>query len=769
MRRAPTPNAPVSDAPAAATPLLEAAVRHARDGVLITTADLGPPGPTVVFVNAAMEALTGYAAAELLGQSPRVLQGPGTDRAVLDALRAALARGDAFSGEATNYRKDGTPYEVRWDVAPIRDGAGPVTHWVSVQRDVTEERRVAEALRSSEERLRLALDSVDDGVWDWDIVTGANYVSPRWFTMLGYAPGEMPAHVSTWEALVHPDDRPRADAALAAHLAGQTSQYALEYRLRTRAGRWCWVYTRGRVVTRDPDGRPRRMVGTHTEVTAERTAGAALRESEERFRTLSAASPVGIFDVDLAGNILYANPRGLAIWQSTEAAALGHGWTTHVHPADLPALVTGLLAASAEGLEFERQFRLALPDGTRRWVHARSAPRHDDAGRVVGGVGTVEDVTARVTAEDTLARQALAFATISEGVIFTDAQGRITEWNPGAERLFGYRRDEAIGRPADFVWPPETTAALGLPNILADLARGISWRRELEVQPGGGGPRRTVEVVMNPLTDTAGALVGTVGVSRDVTERRMLEDQIRQAQRLEAVGQFASVIAHDFNNVLAVIRAGTELAAAELDPAHPAAADLAEVLTAASRATALAKRLLAFGRQQVPHPRRMALNDVVEEALPLVRRLVGPGVTVDARLGDGVAPIEADPMQLEQVLLNLAANARDAMRGAPERRFVLTTRDVTVDDDDASRPGLPPGPYTLLLVRDTGHGMDAATRARAFEPFFTTKPAGEGTGLGLASVYGIMAQLGGSVYLDSAPGAGAAFALYFPTAAPARR
>jgi len=272
-----------------------------------------------------------------------------------------------------------------------------------------------------------------------------------------------------------------------------------------------------------------------------------------------------------------------------------------------------------------------------------------------------------------------------------------------------------------------------------------------------------------------GTTTGFVGMVEDTTERQALEAQLRQAQKMEAVGQLAGGIAHDFNNLLTVITGHLDFARQDLaplvPPGHSVREDLAEISQAAERARALVRQLLAFSRKQVVAPQEVELSQVVRGAEQLLRRVLGDEIVLGTTLSAAPTVVRADAVQLEQVLVNLALNARDAMltpaHGHPGTGGTLTieTDVLAVADGDAGARALPAGEYVRLTLRDTGHGMDDATRARLFEPFFTTKPVGAGTGLGLATVYGIVQQNGGDVRVESAPGAGATFTILLPRAA----
>jgi signal transduction histidine kinase/ActR/RegA family two-component response regulator len=260
--------------------------------------------------------------------------------------------------------------------------------------------------------------------------------------------------------------------------------------------------------------------------------------------------------------------------------------------------------------------------------------------------------------------------------------------------------------------------------------------------------------------DAAGAPTRGAGIVSDVTERRSLEDQLRQSQKMEAVGQLAGGIAHDFNNLLTAILGFAGFIAESLEESDPRRGDVDEIRQAAERAATLTRQLLAFSRKQILAVRVLRLGDVVGDLTPMLRRLLGESIDLATIVGDH-SFVKADPGQLQQVIVNLAVNAHDAMRDGG--RLTIESSDVQLDEAFAQRhPSVRPGPHVKLTVADTGHGMDAATQKRIFEPFFTTKPQGQGTGLGLATVYGIVKQSGGSIWVESAPGRGTTFTVFLP-------
>jgi PAS domain S-box-containing protein len=338
--------------------------------------------------------------------------------------------------------------------------------------------------------------------------------------------------------------------------------------------------------------------------------------------------------------------------------------------------------------------------------------------------------------------------------------GRYLEVNEAFLRFLGYPREEVIGRTAfDLgLW----TDLAQREAVVARLRSGEPLRNlELSFRVRSGQERQVL--FSADVLELQGERC-LVAFSRDITERRQLEQQLRQAQKMEAVGRLAGGIAHDFNNLLTVISGYMEILLS--DPAAKGAAEMREILSAAERATALTRQLLAFSRRQVLKPRLLSLNDVLTGMDRLLQKLVGESVDLQIMRGRNLSPVLADPSQLEQVIMNLAVNARDAMpKGG---NLFIETGDMTVDEaHSVATPGLAPGRYATLSFRDTGTGMDKETLARIFEPFFTTKELGRGTGLGLSTVYGIVKQSGGYIQADSEPGQGATFRIYLPRNAPA--
>jgi len=315
--------------------LLRCALEHVADLVLITASDSADPATArIVYVNEAFERTTGYRREEVLGRSPSLLRGPDTRRDAADRIDAALRNRERVREELLNYTRQGEPLWLDVDVVPVDGPSGSYMQWVAVERDVTAQKGQEVALRAREERLRLALSAVWDGLWDWHVPTGYCYFAPRWCAMLGFDEHGLPPHIDTFLDLLHPLDVRACEQALRDHFDGRADTYALEVRLRTVTNTWRWVLTRGTVVERDTNGRPVRMVGTHTDIGERKQAELALRSSEERFRTLTMASPLGIFLTDATGACTFATPRMVDLWGTPAEALLGHGVIEAAHPDD---------------------------------------------------------------------------------------------------------------------------------------------------------------------------------------------------------------------------------------------------------------------------------------------------------------------------------------------------------------------------------------------------------------------------------------------------
>jgi two-component system, cell cycle sensor histidine kinase and response regulator CckA len=445
----------------------------------------------------------------------------------------------------------------------------------------------------------------------------------------------------------------------------------------------------------------------------------------------------------------------------------------YAHPAPFAALVdpddlqrvfefeTQVLNA-LDKRPFVIDFRATKPTGERLWVQERASLIELPDGTALLQ-GLLIDVTATRTVEnrlDAANRHLRALFDSSPLAVTTwDRDGRILTWNPAAERIFGWTEAEAVGQFLPYV---QADAKADMLEFIEQGFAGEVWTELELVRQRKDGTRVDVEISVAALRDERGEIVAMLSILSDITERkraaellRTQEVELRQREQLDAIGKLAGGIAHDFNNLLTAIHGQALLALEDMGADDPRAANVIPIVDAAKRASSLTRQLLAFGRRQVLEPRVLSLNAVVESIEPLLRRLAGEGIAVQTQLCDDVPSVEADPTQLDQVLVNLVSNARDAMpRGG--------AIEIATSGVELARPGQPGRRFTLLTVSDTGIGMDEGIRSRVFDPFFTTKETGKGSGLGLSTVYGIVAQSGGFVELDSELDEGTTFRIYLP-------
>src|SRR5438067_3721291 len=506
------------------------------------------------------------------------------------------------------------------------------------------------------------------------------------------------------------------------------------------------------------------MPGKRLKASAHRSPGrrSGPQAGPELFHALVEHSSDAVALLDETGAITYVSQAatrllGYGVPELTGTNALGF-----LHPDDL-ALTERLCRQLLDqpGTPIRTELRARHKDGSYHLVEAVAVNRLDDP--AVGAVvANWRDITERLRAEQALRNSEQSYRSLVDGVrdvIFAlSPGGEVTSLNPAFEEMTGFPPAEWVGRPFEaFVHPDDVPLALDLfGRVLQGEPRPTIQFRILT----RAGTYRVAEFSATAqLRD--GRLTGILGIGRDVTERLGLEQQLRQAQKMEAVGRLAGGIAHDFNNILTAITGHADLLLEDLGHHDPRRADVDEIRRSAERAAGLTRQLLAFSRQQVLQPKVVDLNALVLDMDKLLRRLIGEDVELATVLDPTLGHVTADPGQLEQVIVNLAVNARDAMPQGG--KLTLETRNIDLDASYTLEHSLvKPGPYVQLTVSDSGIGMDEETQAHAFEPFFTTKPRGQGTGLGLAMVYGTVKQSGGFIWVYSEPGRGATFKIYLP-------
>ncbi|MGO9571370.1 MAG: PAS domain S-box protein [Desulfomonilaceae bacterium] len=896
--------------------------------------------------------------------------------------------------------------------SPIRDSEGRVQYVIELTEDITERKRVEEALQDSEERLRLTLEATHIGIWDWDVKSDQWFGSPIYYTMLGYEPNTGSADRREWLERVHPDDRACVNEKIQDVLTRDFKEYQYEARLRHADGTYRWQHVQGVGIQRAVDGKVTRMLGIRMDITERKRAEEALRASEEKYRTLFEESFDGLFITSPGGKILDMNKKGvemLGYETKEEILRLDLERDVYAHSPDRKRI---LAMVNAQGTT-EYEVVVKKKSGEEMATHCALTPVKDERRVITTYRGIIRDITERKKGEEALQEASLYNRSLIEAsldpLVTISAEGKITDVNTATEQATGYSRQDLIGTDfADYFTDPEKAGAGyqeafkvgsvrdyeleirhrrgGLTPVMYNAsvycdrfgkvaglfaaARNITKQKGaeqalqhseeqyravfhnagigikvvskdrrihranpallkilgyseiefLELTPVdithpddreltnqyldailGDGPdslrlgkrylrkdgsviwgdvsisamrdahgnRITALEVIADITDKAKSQIAlqesekrmrrivdfspvgiritqdgrhvyanralarmfgyesqeeilglpaevlfvpesqaliqqrvadriagktipphyeATGMTRrgrtialetwgteidylgkkswlafiiDISEAKSLRAQLLQAQKMEAVGTLAGGIAHDFNNILQVVLGFSEILLMDKKEGDWEHEDIQKILSAARKGADLVKGLLAFSRKAEINPKPLNLNQVIHQAEAILARTIPKTIKIDVMLKERLSAISADPFQIEQILLNLAINARDAM---PEGgRLTFETSNVSLDERySREHLGAEPGDYVLLAVSDTGEGMSKQTLEHIFEPFFSTKPPGEGTGLGLAMVYGIVKQQSGLITCYSEPGAGTTFKLYFP-------
>ncbi|MBI5251114.1 MAG: PAS domain S-box protein [Desulfomonile tiedjei] len=883
----------------------------------------------------------------------------------------------------------------------------------NLESEISARKRTEAALRESEERFRLAMEATNDGVWDWDLTNGQVFRSEAFFSMLGYKREDFQGLVGEWLHLVHPDDLQTVQQDLDEYLSGKRRSHEVEFRVRTKSGDTVWVLSRGKVVVRDENEKPVRMVGTHSDITERKKAEEALTESEDRFRRLTENARDTIYRMSLQdGRYEYVSPASSKMfgYSPDEFYATPNLILEILHPEWLGYFEKEWAKLLNGDILPYYEYQVIHKDGDVRWINQRNVLIRDDLGKPVAIEGIATDITDRKRAEEAILASEEKYRTLFEesfdGLFITSPVGKILDMNKKGVLMFGYdTKEEILNLDLErdvYAHPPDRTRILAMVNaqgsaeyevvvkkkngeemvtycslaavkdekgaitsyrgIIRDITerkraqhaleasehmlkailatspvgialtknRRIEWvneacrkifgleneheylgqdvrmfylsdeeyelvgkrlyqdlesgkvgaadtklgrkdgsvfdahvqmkaldpldpskgviaaisdisfrKRSEEVQRRlataieqsaesvmitnadgviqyvnrtteqitgfemseiiGNTPRifksgmhdkafyeqlwdtikagnvwsgRIInkkkdgtlcheDATISPVRDASGKIANFVAVKRDVTEHLELSRQLQQAQKMEAIGTLAGGVAHDFNNLLTVVTGFSELLLIDKDQQDPAYADLQKINQAARNGADLVQRLLAFSRKAETKPRPLNLNHQIEQLKKMLTRTIPKMIEIELNLAYGLSPVNADPTQMDQILMNLSVNARDAM---PEGgKLAIETANFVIDEDYArSHLEAKPGKYVLLSVSDTGSGMDKEILEHIFEPFYTTKEAGKGTGLGLAMVYGIVTQHGGHMRCYSEPGHGTTFRIYLP-------
>jgi PAS domain S-box-containing protein len=731
--------------------------------------------------------LLGWIEAEMVGQSTdRIFTLEDRQKNAPEAeMRRARRYGRALN-ERWHLRKDGSRFWGSGETMLLRDEAGAHAGYVKVMRDRTEEHLAGQTLAAVNERYRLASRATNDAIWDWDLRTNTVLWNEALQDAYGWTPEQVGTAGDWWLATIHPEDRDRVDYSIHTLIEGTGTGWTEEYRFTKADGSHVVVLDRGYVI-RDRDGRAIRMIGAMLDLSERKRSEEAIREVEQRYRALVAASAQAVWTTDAEGMITEDSPSWRAFTGQTLEEWLGFGWLNAVHPDDRAHADQRWRAAVAARSTAETEFRIRhAASGGWRWTAVRATPLLRDDGSVRGWVGMNIDIEDRKHAEAALQDLNASLEqkveersrALQEASQFTrlalTAVGGVGVWtydvatnrffcDAAIAELYGLDPEEAAAGtgPETFfsnVHPDDR------PRVGALLADNQDRGGDLELQYRIRHPDGTIRWVLSRRHTFVenGRAVRRTGVGIETTHQHQLEAQLRQSQKMEAVGQLTSGLAHDFNNLLTGITGALELVGHRVAQGRFQEVDrfVFVAQNAAKRAGSLTQRLLAFSRQQTLDPRPTDVNRLVAGMEELIRRTIGPAIELEVVGATGLWSTLVDPPQLENALLNLCINARDAMPDGG--RLTIETANTWLDVRAAQERDMQPGQYVVICVTDIGSGMSPDIISKAFDLFFTTKPLGQGTGLGLSMIYGFVRQSGGQVRIDSQVGQGTTMRLYLP-------
>jgi two-component system cell cycle sensor histidine kinase/response regulator CckA len=693
------------------------------------------------------------------------------------------------------------------EVELLTEVANNLAFGITAIRSQEEGRRATAALREAEAKYRQLVEQVP--AISYVAEAGAHgrflYLSPQAKTILGYRPEDCLSDPDFWWNHLNPDDHA---IAMLEDSWEEGRPFQVEYRMRGQDGREVWLRDEA-VIVRDPQTGKRLTRGLMIDITERKCADEALRRSEENYRMFVAQSSEGIFRQDLDAPVPIDLPEEELVHHILHDSFMGecNQVMAHMYGASSPAELLGkrltelLMVDDPHNLELTRDyirkgFRVLERESHEVDVNGKAKVFLNsmfgivENGHLLRTWGIQRDITERLKAEEARqkAEEALreseeryrtfveqssegifrmeydppvpCHLPVSEQLILGRKNGYLAECNDALARMYGRASaQEMMGKPlSEFLVlnDPVTQEFMG---HFIRFGYRITDQESREVDAQG-----QKKIFRNTMMGTVidGNWVRTWGISRDVTARMQLEEQLRNAQQLEAIGRLAGGVAHDFNNILSIIMGHSELLLAAEEEDERVRNGLEQIRRAADRAASLTQQLLAFGRKQVLQPKVLDLNQAIADVQKMLSRVIGEDIELIASLHPSLLPVKADPGQVEQVLMNLAINARDAMPHGG--KLTMETSNIELDEESARDRELTPGRYVMLKVTDSGHGMDAGTLCHVFEPFFTTKPMGKGTGLGLSTVYGIVKQSGGSIQAESEAGRGATFRIHLPAA-----
>lgn len=717
----------------------------------------------VTVANRKMEELFGRSTEELIGMPYVELIHPAERSDGFDKMRALMAAvEDNVSLERRYVTKDGREFIGHLSGRRLFRADGSLEGLVGIISDITDQKRAEKALLASEQRYRCIFENAAVGI---DVVdTGGKIVEVNraLARMLGYDEHEL-LDIMIFD-LTHPDDIQVSRSKFDAMHEGKTDSYRMEKRYVKENGDIMWADVSVSPVL-GTDGKHVATVKVIADITERIRAQAELRKSEQKYRDLFVGAPIGIFQTTVDGRVLSVNPayaRMYGYGSPDEVVSQIDNVAQSLYVSSERRKMLVDQALQTDGfIKAENHYR--RKDGTTFWGQLYFHVVRDHQGHVKHLEGFVEDITDRKAAElalkDSEEKYRLLFDNSPLGLISVDRDGSILEINPTLLNILGSPSKESTKAINMFTFPLLIEA--GISDALQScISTGTPVQRDVPYV-STWGKESFMRILLTPVATEPGDVRGCQAIVEDIIHQKKLEDQLRQAQKMEAIGTLAGGIAHDFNNLLQIICGNAELLEMELDEKHMTFSELDAVRDAGQRGADLVKQILTFSRRVDTEFKSGDLNEDVRNAERLLYRTIPRMIEIVLKLEEPLKPARVDSTQIEQLLINLAINAKDAMPDGGT--LTIETRNMYVDEQSwKGYEELVPGNYVLLRVSDTGHGMDAKVLEHIFEPFFTTKGLADGTGLGLATAFGIVKMHGGHITCSSEVGTGTVFDMYFP-------
>ncbi len=721
------------------------------------------------FFNDATCRMLGYSRDELMGMNNRQYTDPENSKKLYQAFNNVYHTGIPIKGfEWEVIRKDGTKGYGEASISLIKDPNGQPIGFRGIARDTTERKRIEDALARSEERYRTLVEESFDGVF---IQRGIEiiFANRRLYEMLGYKEGEL-VGLDHW-LVYHPDYQDLTRERAKARMRGENPPTTYEVKFLRKDGSSFWGEINAKVV--NFLGESGIQVWAR-DISERKQAEEALKESEEKYRSIFDNAVEGIYRSSLEGRFLTVNPAMARIFGYESPEEMVNKITDisrqfYAHPDQRQMFIQALEAGAGKvlGLEFEALRK----DGSKIWIRDSARAVFSSDGTFQFLEGFIEDITDRKRAEEILRTERERFQSLAEGapfgMVLIDQDGVFKYINPKFKELFGYDLNDVPDGKTWFrkAYPDPDYRHHVISAWLDDLKSFKSGEKRPRIftVTCKNGTEKVINFI--PVKLETGENLMTcediTDLKRAEETLRQTEEQLRHSQKMEAIGKLAGGIAHDFNNLLTVIKGYAELSSIGLGTNDPLRGNIEEILKASERAANLTRQLLAFSRRQILDFKVINLNILLKDLDKMLHRILGEDIELAYHFAQPIGKIKTDPSQIEQVILNLAVNARDAMPSGG--KLTIETSNVYLSEAYArTHLEVTPGNYVMLSVSDNGAGMTPEVRERIFEPFFTTKEKGKGTGLGLSTVYGIVKQSGGHINIYSEPGIGTTFKIYLP-------